>query len=598
MKTIPTREDIKLQDTWDLDILFQSREAWEKERQAVLALLPKLVAYENTLKEDSDYILSLLQHYWDFSEKINKVAVYAYLQYYADGSSTTNQEMVGMVGHMSSQISQALAFLDEELTSLSKEFFETMLNDERFKDYTQQLLRLQRSKSHILSKQEEKLLARQSEYKRGAQKSFEALTDIDMNFGTIDTPEGAVALSHATFGVLLEHKDREVRKNAYNQFLAEFNEHTNVLSNLYTMSVQQDNADADIRHYKDALDSELYEDNIPLSLYTHLIDITHSRLPVLYKYYELVKKQLQLEDCALYDLSVSPYPAPKHNMPYEEAVNLLYKALAPLGSDYIEILRKGLLEDRWVDRYENKGKRSGAFSMGVYGAYPYILLNYQPESLRQVFTLAHEAGHSMHSYFASEANPYSQHDYTIFEAEVASTVNEFLLYRYLIDTTEDIATKTYLLWHELHDFISTFFRQTMFAEFEKIVHDHANEGKPLTTQFYTDVFLKLYNQYTGPAIHVPESSGIVGLRIPHFYRSYYVYQYATGIAAAVNIGSNIFNKKEGALEGYYNFLRSGNSRFPTDALALAGVDYSNTTVIEYALDEFERKYKELASLST
>lgn len=595
--TLPTRKEIETKDTWDLSILFKSRKDWDDSRNDILAQLPHIESYEGKIKEDAVLILSLLQSYWKLAEALELVCAYAQLEYSADSSSTNNQELLGLMSHTVAKVEQSVSFIPEELSVLSDSFLETISKDTRFEHYTQQIIQIIRLKPHILSKSEEKLLALQSEYSNCFDKSFSALTNIDMEFGTVDTPEGVQILSHATLGILLEHTDRSVRKNAFEQFHKVYHQHINTLASLYSSQVQKDNALAKIRKYKNSLQSQLFHKNIPESLYQDLIVLTNNALPTLHKYYDLLKKQMQLQDYTIYDLNAHPYPVPTHNIPYEDAVSLVCEACSPLGEEYVTILKKGLLENRWVDRYENKGKRSGAFSMGVYGAYPYILLNYQKKSLRDVFTIAHEAGHSMHSYFSSKSNPYSQHNYTIFEAEVASTVNEFLLYRHLLNNTEDESVKTYLLWHELQDFIGTFFRQTMFAEFEIQAHEHSEQGNPLTTQYFTDLSISLLKKYSGDAVIIPEMSGVTGLRIPHFYQSYYVYQYATGVAAAVDIGTRIYNKEPNTIKKYYDFLNSGGSRFPMDALALAGVDYRTLTPIENALDEFKHKCEALAQLS-
>lgn len=594
------RSEVATNDTWNLSVLFKSREEWDKSRMHCLALLPKIAAYEGTLKEDADYILSLFILDDELSQKMEFLAGYAQLEYSADSSNTNSQELMGLLSHLISEVSQSTFFIEEELSSLSLEFLEKLRDDQKFIDYKMGIISLIRAKPHILSKSEEKLLSQQTTYTGGFHKAFSALNDLDMVFGTIDMPDGPMPLTHSTLSLFMEHDDRTIRKTAYEKFHTEHKSHINTIACLFASSVQQDNATAKIRNYSSTLEKKLYNDNIPLELYHNLIKITHQYLPVLHKYYALLQKQFlqiaNIKDFAIYDTSAPPFPAPKHNMKYEKAVELVCTACAPLGEEYTTILHKGLLEDRWVDRYENKGKRSGAFSMGLYGAYPYIMMNYQENSLQQVFTLAHEAGHSMHSYFASKKNAISQHSYSIFEAEVASTVNEFLLYKHLIQTSKDQTMKTYLIWHELQGFISTFFRQTMFAEFELKAHECDEQGNPLTVDFFTNLSIELYKQYSGNAVIIPELSGITCLRIPHFYRSYYVYKYATGIAAAVDIGTRIFNTEQNAVEGYFDFLYSGGSRFPIDALKLAGVDYNNSTAISNALTHFEKRYMLLETL--
>lgn len=594
---IISRSEVAEENTWNLSILFKTREDWDKARQEVIDLLPTIAAFEGNIKEDADLIYELFTTSDDVFQKVEKVSSYAFLEYATDSTSKNSQELMGLMQSLSVQIYPTTAFIAEEISNLSNDFLESLINDSRFEDYKQRVVQFIRKKAHILSKAEEKLLAQQSEYSDGFHKAFSALSDTDMEFGSIDTPEGEVMLSHATLSVLLEHDNRDVRKNSYEQYYSEFEAHINTLATLYASNVQRDNAYAKIRKYKNALDAELYDDNIPLTLYQDLINIAHTYLPVLYDYYGVLKKKMGLDDYAVYDLSAKPYPAPEHDMAYDEAVNLVCDACKPLGEEYVSVLYKGLTTERWVDKYENKGKRSGAFSMGVYGACPYIMMNYQPKSLRHVFTLTHEAGHSMHSYFSAKNNGYASHECTIFEAEVASTVNEFLLYRHLITHTNDNETKTYLLWHEIQDFIGTFFRQTMFAEFEIQVHNYSDAGNPLTVDYFKTLFLNLFKQYTGEHVIVPELSAVIGLRIPHFYRSYYVYKYATGIAAAVDIGTRIDAGENQAVEKYFEFLKSGGSRFPIDSLKLAGVDYTTPDPIVNALEECKRKCELLRELS-
>ncbi|HKK49237.1 MAG TPA: oligoendopeptidase F, partial [Alkalispirochaeta sp.] len=399
-------------------------------------------------------------------------------------------------------------------------------------------------------------------------------------------------LSQSSFGSLLEHSDRDVRKRAFDQFYERYDAHKNTLSSLLTGSVQLDVYRANVRGFPSSLESRLFPDNVPVSVYDTLVDTVREHTPLLHRYYELRKRVLQIPDLSVYDTRVSLVPEVSVKHTFEEAVDTITTALEPLGQEYTTTLREGLLNG-WVDRYENKGKRSGAFSAGSFEGDPYILMNYKEDTIRDVFTLAHEAGHSMHSWYSARNNPFQHYDYTIFEAEVASTFNEQLLMRHLLDEHHGSTMHAYLLSKHLDDILATLFRQTMFAEFERIIHHQVERGEALTVDSLRADYRSLLETYFGDSVQLPESLSLEGLRIPHFYRAFYVYKYATGISAAITLAQRVLTGGETERSEYFDFLKSGGSRFPIESLRLAGVDMENPQPIRTAMTVFESRLEEL-----
>ena len=457
------------------------------------------------------------------------------------------------------------------------------------------LKKLLRFKPHVLSGKEEKLLAMQMEARQTPGKVFTALTDVDMEFGSVETQEGNIPLSQSTFGMLLINNDRNVREKAYKQFYAKYSEHKNTLASLYAGSVQQDIYQAKVREYQSSRAQKLFPDNVPELVYENLLKVIHENLPLLHKYYSFRRKKLGLDKLKHWDVYVPLLGSISTNYSYGEAVELIDKAVRPLGDEYCSILKKGLL-DGWVDRYENKGKRSGAFSSGGYTGNPYIMMNYKETVLRDIFTLAHEGGHSMHSWYSVKNNNFQNYNYTIFEAEVASTFNEQLLADYLYKNADSNEMKAYIIGKRIDDIIATIFRQTMFAEFEHEAHAMVEKGIPITVDSIRGKYRELMELYFGPEMELEEESDLEGLRIPHFYRSYYVYKYATGLSAAIALSEKVLNGGKSEQKDYLNFLKSGGSKYPIDSLKLAGVDMSNPEPVKAAMKVFEGLLNEMADL--
>ena len=475
----------------------------------------------------------------------------------------------------------AVSYMDPEILEIKN--IDKWLESKAFDDSRVYIKKILRQKEHTLSPKEEELLAKQSELQETPRKAFGMLTNVDLDFGKIDD----MPLSQSTWSQFMINPDREIRRRAYEQFYGTYKAHEQTIATLYAGSVKQDIFNARVRGFDTALDAALYRDDVPKSVYTGLIEAVHKGFPALHRYYGLRKKILGLDELRHYDVYVPLVGSVKSHKTYEEAAEIVRAALAPLGEDYVKTIYKGITTDRWVDRYENKGKRSGAFSSGGFIGAPYILLNYKEDVLGDVFTLAHEGGHSMHSYYSKRNNPFLCYDYTIFEAEVASTFNEQLVARYLIDHAEDQTMKTYIIAKQIDDLIATLFRQTMFAEFELLCHTQQEQGQVLTTTSLRKTYRDLLEAYFGPEMKFEETSDLEGLRIPHFYGAYYVYKYATGISAAIALSERVLNGGKQELEDYLGFLKSGGSKFPIQTLKGAGVDMSTQAPVEAATKKFE-----------
>jgi oligoendopeptidase F len=455
--------------------------------------------------------------------------------------------------------------------------------------------KLLRAKPHVLGEAEERLLAMQLESSQTAANAFAVLTDVDFDFGTVDTAEGPRPLSHASFATYLQSPDRELRRRAFARYYAKYDEHKTTLAVLYEGQVQLDRYAARVRKHASARAMALFPDAMPEAVYDNLIAAVHAGLPVLHRYYELRRRALGLAELSHYDVRVPLVANVTWRHSYAQAVDVVLAALAPLGADYGRELERGL-GGGWVDRYENKGKASGAFSYGSFAAEPYILMNFKEDLLDDVFTLAHEAGHSMHSYESARNNPFMSWHYTTFEAEVASTFNEQLLGRHLLARADTAKARAYLVNKEVDAIIGTLFRQTMFAEFEATTHALVESGTPLTVEVLRAEYRKLLETYFGPNVKLEEVSDLEGLRIPHFYRAFYVYTYATGIAAAIALAERVLGGGATARDDYFAFLRSGGSRFPLESLKLAGVDMSSPAPVAATVARFALLVDELGGL--
>jgi oligoendopeptidase F len=447
----------------------------------------------------------------------------------------------------------------------------------------------------VLSEREERLLALQMEANQTARKAFEALTDVDMEFGEVDTPEGTRPLTQSTWSAFMINPDRELRERVYHQFYGTYEKHQNTLAALYAGNVQLDKYRAEIRNHDSARAAALFPDDVPGAVYDNLVSTISNNLTSLHDYYEIKRSALSLDQLKHYDVYVPFITDIQVKHTYEEAVDVVIAGVHQLGDEYCATLKEGLL-GRWVDRYENKGKRSGAFSAGSFAGDPYILMNFKEDVLRDVFTLAHEGGHSMHSWYSSRNNPFQYYNYTIFEAEVASTFNEQLLARYMMDRADDDGMKAYLIGKQLDDMVATIFRQTMFAEFEDKAHSLLESGTPLTVDLLRNTYRELLVKYFGEKVGLLPQSDLEGLRIPHFYRAFYVYKYATGLTASIALSRRVMDGGEAEKRAYLEFLKSGGSKFPLESLKLAGVDMSKPEPVQEAMNTFADLLGQLKSL--
>ena len=593
--TIPNRKDVPARDKWDLTTLYKSDDDWEKALATIPTLTKKLVSFKGKLGESAENLLSALKAMEALDRTIETTANYASLQHSADVGDASAQDREGRVMMAITASESESSFFFPELMAIDDKKIADWITDSSFDDYRIFLNKQLRMKSHILSEKEENLMALQTEAAQTARNTFSFLNNVDLQFGTVNVDGKDEPLTHSTYSLFLENPDREIRKEAYTKFYAAFEQHQNTIASLYAGSVNQDVFESRARGYDSSLDAALFSNKVPLSVYHNLIDTVHKNLPALHNYYELRKNVLGLQELRHYDVYVPLVKNIDTKTSYEQAVEICRAALSPLGSEYTDTLCNGLLNG-WVDRYENKGKRSGAFSSGAYTGYPYILLNYKDSVIRDVFTMAHEGGHSMHSHYSKTNNPFMCYDYTIFEAEVASTFNEELVFEYLLKNATDSGDKTmrsYLLAMRANDILATLHRQTMFAEFELKAHELVENGTPLNAQVLRKIYRELLEQYFGSAMVFEPNSDMEGLRIPHFYNAFYVYKYATGISAALALAKRVTQGGKAERDDYFTFLKSGGSRYPIESLRVAGVNMESTEPIQSALDTFAQIVSEL-----
>ncbi len=582
---IPERKDVKESDKWDLSTLYKSKDDWEKALASIPSLTEKVVAFKGKMGESADSLLGALKAYEQLMKVVESVANYAGLLLTEDEGNAESLDMDGRVTMAYSKATAELAFFDPEVIAIDDKKIDEWISKSEFDDYRIFVRKLRHYKPYILSEKEERILSLQTESGETAKSAYSALTNVDLQFGTVNVNGEEKPLTQSTWSIFMQNPDRNVRKEAYKKFYDGFAKNQNTIAALYAGSVNHDVFMARARGYESSLASKLYGDKVPESVYRNLIDTVHKNLPTLHKFYSLRKKVLGLEELRHYDVYVPLVKDVVTKTSYEEAVEICRNALSPLGKDYTDTLCKGLLGG-WADRYENKGKRSGAFSSGAYTGYPYILLNYKEDDIRDVFTMAHEGGHSMHTWFSKNSNPFLQYDYTIFEAEVASTFNEELVFEYLLKNAKTPEMKNYLLAMRASDIIATLHRQTMFAEFELKAHESVENGKPLTAESLRKIYRELLEQYFGPEMVFEETSDMEGLRIPHFYGAFYVYKYSTGISAAIALAKRVTEGGEKERDDYFKFLKSGGSRYPIESLKVAGVDMSSPAPIQSALDVF------------
>jgi oligoendopeptidase F len=593
--SIPERNAIPASDKWNLVSLFASDDAWEKALTEIKPMTAQIIQYKGRLGENAPVLLTALRQLEKTDKKLEAVYNYAMLQFCADTSDATAQNRNDRAQMAATEMYAAISFFIPELQSIPDDTIAKWIESSDFNDYRIYLQKLLRLKPYILSEKEERILSLQSESAETADKVFTVLTDSDLDFGTIELNGNKMPLTQSTWSLFMDNPDRSVREKAYKKFYRTFENHKNTLAALYAGSVNQDVFTMRARGHTSCLEKALFHDKVPVTVYHNLIDTVHANLPALYRYYTLRRKVLGIPELRHYDVYVPLVKNISTHTTYNEAVEICRAALAPLGSEYTDTLCTGL-KNGWVDRYENKGKRSGAFSSGVYTGNPYILMNYKEDVIRDVFTMAHEGGHSMHSWYSIRNNPYMQYNYTIFEAEVASTFNEELIFEYLLKNASSDNMKAYLLAMRAGDILATLHRQTMFAEYELRTHELVESGTPLSADVLRKLYRGLLEQYFGPEMHLEKNSDMEGLRIPHFYSPFYVYKYATGISAALALADRVINGGKSERDDYFKFLKSGGSRYPIESLRIAGVDMESTAPVQAALDTFNRMVTDLGKI--
>lgn len=595
--TIPARKDIPESDKWDLSSIYKSNEEWEENLKVLPSLTKKVVQYKGRLGESSDVLLEALKALEEAELRMETVYHYASLQHEADedDSSATDRDGRAMMAY--TRMMSDLSFIDPEIQSVDETKLRKWISLPEFKDYKIYIEKLLHFKKYILSEKEERILSLQMQPAQTPYNAFSVLSNVDMNktFGTVNVCGEERPLTETTWSVFMENQDRKVREEAYKKFYQKFEEHQNTIAALYAGNVNQDVFLMRARGYSSSLEMALFGNKVPVSVYHNLIDCVHKNLVPLHEYYALRKKVLGVDELRHYDVYVPLVKSVETKTSYDEAVEICRKALSPLGTEYTDRLCDGL-KNGWVDRYENVGKRSGAFSSGSYIGNPYILLNYKDDVIRDVFTMAHEGGHSMHSWYSVHNNPFMCYDYTIFEAEVASTFNEELVFEYLLKNAETKEMRAYLLSMRAGDILATLYRQTMFAEFELKAHELVEGGTPLTAELLRKTYRELLELYFGPEMHFEQNSDMEGLRIPHFYSSFYVYKYATGISAALALAKRVTEGGAKEREDYFAFLKSGGSRYPIESLRIAGVDMEKTKPVQDACDEFAKVIAELKEI--
>ena len=592
----PTRDEIPEADKWDLSHLFQNAAEWSEDFARIQTTYPRLTTWQGRVGESAQTLAEMLEFEKTIDLKIERVYHYASLQLAEDGANSEYLTRMGQLQNLLTTIGEVTSFMTPEIQAIPDETFAQFLDDPALAEWRISLRRIRRMKPHVLSEKEERLLALGSAALDGYSDAFSQLTDVDMKFGVVVDEKGVERpLTQSSYSAFLVKRDHALRKRAFHQYYAEFQDHQFTLATALAYSVKADVFRARARNYPSALQASLFDDDVPLAVYDALIGSVRQNLAPLFRYYELRRRVLGLDELHLYDTFVPLVAEIETKISFDEAITDVVAALAPLGSEYVETLGTGL-RGRWCDRYESKGKRSGAFSSGSYGAPPYILMNYKPDVFADVYTLAHEAGHSMHTWFAQRNQLYQDAEYPIFLAEVASTFNEELLTHYLLDRTTDPKMRAYIINRQIDDIRGTLFQQTMFAEFEKIIHALEESGEALTLEVFKSEYRRLLEIYFGPGIVLDPALDLAGLRIPHFYNAFYVYKYATGVSAAIALSERVLSGAPGAVEAYLDFLKSGGAKFPLETLQTAGVDMTTPVPVESTLRLFDRRLTELEAL--
>ena len=595
-KNIKTRDEISSEYKWNIEDMYQNEADWGLACQKAEALGESFTAYAGRLSESADLLQAAMKDKDTVWLLVEKAFVYARMKKDEDTRVSKYQTMADQAQSLIAKIAAKMSFFTPELLEIPEEKLLGFLSENKELAVYEHVIRdTLRQKKHVLSKTEENLMAKFRELTSATNDIFSMINNADIRFGSIIDEDGAeVELTHGRYSTFLESSDRRVRKEAFEKMYAAFIAQRNTLATTYNYNTKTDVVMTGIRKYSSSLEAALSGDNIQSEVYDNLISVVNENLPLIHRYVELRRRALGVEDVHMYDLYTPLVEAPKADIPYEEALRIMEEGLAPLGTDYIDNLKKGI-SSRWIDVYENEGKTSGAYSFGSYDSMPYVLLNYNGR-LKDVFTIAHEMGHSMHSYYTRSTQPFVYGGHSIFTAEVASTVNENLLMLDLIKKETDPNRKKYLLNLYIEEFRTTLFRQTMFAEFERETHKEVENGGVLTAEWLSDSYLALNKKYFGDKMIYDPEIAMEWARIPHFYNAFYVYKYATGFSAAAALAERILSEGEPAVNDYLAFLKSGECDYPIELLKLAGVDMSSPEPIKKAMKTFESLLLQLEEL--
>jgi oligoendopeptidase F len=595
-KEILERKDALKENTWDLESLFKDFHAWDESYKRALEMANKFESYKTKVVSSSNSLYSALSESDELYRIVQNLYSYSSMKLDEDTREGKSQALSDKALGLYVEVNEKTSFLTPEILTLEESTLEKFYKEEpKLKLYKQSIDDIMRQKSHVLSAREESILAQMGEVADSPQKIYSMLNNADLKFPTIKDENGKdVEITHGNFIPFMESKDRAVRKAAFQGLYGVYEGYKNTFAATLNGDLKKNIFNSKIRNYNSSREASLDENNIPVKVYDNLIHSIHNNLDSMYKYMEIRKRALGMEELHMYDLYTPIVKDVDFKIPYKEGIEIIKKGLAPLGEEYMEVVEEGF-NSRWIDVYENRGKRSGAYSGGSYDSKPFILLNYH-DTLDNVFTTAHEMGHSVHSYFSRKNQPFVYSGYGIFVAEVASTTNECLLMDYMLNNIEDKNEKLYLLNHYLEGFRTTVFRQTMFAEFEKTINEYLESGEALTAEYLCEEYKKINELYYGPNVIVDDEIAMEWARIPHFYYNYYVFQYATGYSAAVAFSEQIIKEGKPAVERYVNFLKSGSSDYPINVLKKAGVDMTTEEPVNNAMKLFAKLVDEMDRL--
>ncbi|HYO50034.1 MAG TPA: oligoendopeptidase F [Chloroflexia bacterium] len=594
--TLPSRADIETEHKWHLEAIYSEDTQWEEHFNEVHPMIQEFGSYKGRLGESAATLLAAIGLRDNLGQRMDRLYAYARMRRDEDNTNAHYQALEDRTRALWARVEEATSFFNPELLEVGQEQVEGFMQEsEGLKLYAHLFDDLFREKEHMLSGPEEAILAAASDMAGGANQIYDMLTEADLKYGNITDEDGReIELTHGRYLRYIRSADRRVRQDVFHKLLGAYQRYRNTIAASYSTQVKTDIFYARTRKYNSALEAALFKDNIPVSVYENLISAVHDKMHLMDRYMALRKRILGVDELHMYDLHVPLVPEVDASIQYGKAVEMVEEALSPLGEEY-SAAAKGGFRSRWTDVYETPNKSSGAYSWGVYGVHPFMLLNYQ-DTLYDVFTLAHEMGHSMHTYYSFANQPYIYSNYTLFVAEVASTLNEELLGHYLLHNTDDKAVKLAVVNHSLEQFRTTLYRQTMFAEFEKIAHERAEGGESLTADLLSEIHYDLNVRYHGRNVEVDKEIAIEWARIPHFYRSFYVYKYATGISAAVALSQQILNEGQPAVDRYLKFLSSGGSDYSVNLLRDAGVDVASPSPVNQALELFEKRLGEMEEL--